>query len=198
MYQGPNRKLNRWQGYDYNQSGFYFITICTLNRIICLGDVKNDKMVLNDYGKIVNDVIIDIPNHYGRTFLDIHQVMPNHVHLNIFIGDQAPVGACNVGTEQCSVPTVTDLSFLEAPTGASLPRHYGQISKIIKSFKEATVKEIRKNFGQNFSWQRSFYDRIVRDESELYSVREYIKNNPSLWAKDRNNPKNFNQKNPSL
>ena len=32
MYKGPERKLNRWQGYDYKYPGLYFITICTRDR----------------------------------------------------------------------------------------------------------------------------------------------------------------------
>lgn len=27
-------------------------------------------------------------------------------------------------------------------------------------------------------WQPNYYERIVRDEQELFRVREYIKNNP--------------------
>jgi hypothetical protein len=27
-------------------------------------------------------------------------------------------------------------------------------------------------------WQRSFYDRIIRNERELYNVRKYIQENP--------------------
>ena len=27
-------------------------------------------------------------------------------------------------------------------------------------------------------WQKSFYDRIIRDEKDLNRIREYVKNNP--------------------
>ena len=37
-------------------------------------------------------------------------------------------------------------------------------------------------------WQRSYHDRIIRDEAELARVRQYILDNPLKWDEDRNNP----------
>lgn len=34
-------------------------------------------------------------------------------------------------------------------------------------------------------WQRSFYDRVIRDEYELFHARQYIENNPKQWQLDR-------------
>ena len=39
-------------------------------------------------------------------------------------------------------------------------------------------------------WQRSYFERIVRDETALPKIREYILNNPLRWSFDRNNPAN--------
>jgi REP element-mobilizing transposase RayT len=36
-------------------------------------------------------------------------------------------------------------------------------------------------------WQRSYHDRVVRDERELTALREYIQQNPTRWALDREN-----------
>lgn len=38
-----------------------------------------------------------------------------------------------------------------------------------------------------FIWQRSFFDRIIRNEKEYLRIKEYIKNNPKMWDRDRNN-----------
>jgi putative transposase len=48
-----DRKSIRLNGYDYAQTGFYFITLCTHNRDMVFGNIKNCEMVLNDYGNIV-------------------------------------------------------------------------------------------------------------------------------------------------
>ena len=43
------------------------------------------------------------------------------------------------------------------------------------------------NIVGNF-WQRNYYERIIRDENDLERIREYIRNNPSNWPEDEENP----------
>lgn len=66
------------------------------------------------------------------------------------------------------------------------------ISNIVKGFKIWVSKEIRQNYGDfEFSWQKSFFDVIIRNDEQLQKTREYIVNNPAKWDEDVNNPKNF-------
>jgi len=37
-------------------------------------------------------------------------------------------------------------------------------------------------------WQRNYYERVIRDDSELHRVREYITGNPARWFEDEENP----------
>jgi len=37
-------------------------------------------------------------------------------------------------------------------------------------------------------WQRNYYDRVVRDDSEMHRIREYITENPARWLEDEENP----------
>jgi len=37
-------------------------------------------------------------------------------------------------------------------------------------------------------WQRNYYERIIRNDDELYRIREYIQNNPQQWDDDDYNP----------
>jgi len=39
-------------------------------------------------------------------------------------------------------------------------------------------------------WQRNYYERILRNESELGIARKYILENPLKWDEDRENPAN--------
>jgi hypothetical protein len=41
---------------------------------------------------------------------------------------------------------------------------------------------------QHFTWQRTYYDHVIRSESELALVRQYIRLNPLKWGVDRENP----------
>lgn len=55
------------------------------------------------------------------------------------------------------------------------------LSKVIQQFKRVCTIEIRKTHLKNFKWQKSFYDRIIRNENELYNIRKYIKYNALKW-----------------
>jgi REP element-mobilizing transposase RayT len=35
-------------------------------------------------------------------------------------------------------------------------------------------------------WQRNYYEHIIRNESDLIRIRNYIAANPLRWAKDEN------------
>jgi putative transposase len=37
-------------------------------------------------------------------------------------------------------------------------------------------------------WQRNYYERIVRNETDLNDIRNYITCNPAKWADDTENP----------
>lgn len=41
-----------------------------------------------------------------------------------------------------------------------------------------------KELGRNI-WQRSYYDHVVRDESDYLRIASYIMENPAKWMEDR-------------
>jgi putative transposase len=123
-------------------------------------------MVLNEYGKIVNDCWFDLPNHYENCLLDTFQIMPNHVHGILVI---APVGN----------------GLKPFPT-----KQHG-LSEMIRALKTFSARKINAKFGTNFSWQKSFYDHVIRKDESLGKIQEYIKNNPKQWELDTENPKNL-------
>jgi len=66
------------------------------------------------------------------------------------------------------------------------PTKRKSIGRLIGAFKTVSTKNInqlRSNVGTPV-WQRNYYERIIRNESELDSIREYIQNNPAQWALD--------------
>lgn len=99
------RKPNRLKGYDYSQGGSYFVTICTKNRADHFGEINNGEMILNDCGKISDDMFKGLENIHKNIILDKYVVMPNHIHGIIIITDPI-VGDANNFTN----PTVGDAS----------------------------------------------------------------------------------------
>ena len=37
-------------------------------------------------------------------------------------------------------------------------------------------------------WQRNYYEHVIRNETEMTRIREYILTNPARWATDPENP----------
>lgn len=93
----PIRKQNRLKNYDYSANGAYFITICTKNRknlfwdknlLVFVGEdsiLPPENIRLSAYGKIANQAIKAIPEHYPHIELLQYVVMPNHIHMILFI-----------------------------------------------------------------------------------------------------------------
>jgi REP element-mobilizing transposase RayT len=65
--------------------------------------------------------------------------------------------------------------------GAARPLH-----AVVGSFKSAVTREINelRNTQGAQVWQRGYFDRIVRDETELEALREYVISNPDVWNSD--------------
>ncbi|MDM8000259.1 MAG: transposase, partial [Dehalococcoidia bacterium] len=62
------------------------------------------------------------------------------------------------------------------------------IGSIARGFKIGVTKWFRVNTDVYSVWQRGYYEHVVRNETELMAIREYIAANPARWAEDENNP----------
>jgi len=159
----PQRKSPRLSDYDYSQEGAYFITICTHDRRALFGQVVDQEMALNAYGKVAGQYLQTIPEHFAFVKVDQYIVMPNHVHVIIVIFDH---------NEKYS------------PEGFQRPVG-GSVSTIIRSYKSIVTREInRLRQTRGKIWQSRFHDHIIRNEGSLNKIREYVKYNPALWEKD--------------
>ncbi len=169
-----HRRSIRLKGYDYTQTGAYFVTICTQNRECLFGEIVDGFMRLNGLGAVVRACWHDLPHHYARVKLDAFVVMPNHVH-GIIVLTHKTVGA----------------GFKSAPTITMTVKNHGlpEIVRAFKTFSSRRVNEIRNTPGTPV-WQRNYYETIIRNEESLNHIRKYITNNPLRWATDRQNPRN--------
>ena len=179
-----HRKSIRLKGYDYSQSGAYFVTICTYNKEYLFGNIVDEKMNLSETGAIVSKCWNNIPDHFPDALLDYFVVMPNHIHGIINI-----VGAKHshlVSTNEAS-PSSVNASSLQ-PYGTN-PNSLGAI---IQNFKSVTARKVNRMLGrQNVPlWQRHYYEHVIRNEDDLNEIREYIVNNPLKWALDKENMDN--------
>jgi len=75
-----------------------------------------------------------------------------------------------------------------ASVGAQFNSPCPPLGEIVRSVKAITTRLIRARGHTAFRWQRSYYERVVRNENELNAMRQYILDNPFRWDEDPDNP----------
>ena len=161
----PNRRSIRLPGWDYRGVGFYFVTICTHQRICLFDDPDLHEIAANAWRYIPEQP------HASHVALDEWVVMPNHIHGLV---------------EIVTAPTTENTQADQAPRLQS-----GSLGSIVGNYKmlvSKRVKAVKRRVGIELKvWQRGYWERIVRNERELNAVRQYIQENPLRWAEDRDN-----------
>jgi REP element-mobilizing transposase RayT len=154
MIELSKRKNTRLKEFDYSQSSYYFVTICMKNRNEFFSNIVNSELVLTEFGKILDEIWNNLPKYYNVE-LDYYIIMPDHFHGIVIIDN-----TLNVKDDKENEPLT--------------------LSGIIVKFKSYSTRKIRNQLSNKFEfeWQKSFYDRIFRNEKELYNIRKYIQENP--------------------
>ncbi len=174
----PVRKLNRAGNCDYSQPGAYFITLCTHNRQPLFSAIVGDdaRIVLKPYGKIALSYLQEIPNKYQNLSVDKYVIMPDHIHLLLQIHSVGE--AFRLPRDGEPVP-YTNFCACSYGTGNPFPT----IGNVIGWYKYRVSKHInslRDTPGQSV-FQRSYYDHIIRNQTDYNEIWEYIENNPLKW-----------------
>jgi len=169
-----HRRSIRLKGYDYSQSGAYFVTVCTKDRELYFEKYRGLQ-------EIVRQQWEELPQRFLDLTLDEFIIMPNHIHGILIVG--ADRSAKNVGA-----------TLVVAQNNGAGTRPAPTVGEIVGTFKSLCIhdwltyiKEKKIDAIWKF-WQRNYYDHIIRNEDEMNKIREYIKNNPLKWSLDRENP----------
>ena len=164
-----HRRSIRLKGYDYSQSGGYFVTLCTRNRECLFGEIVDEHIKLSDLGRIVAKCWQWLAEQYPYVQLDEWIVMPNHFHGIILITNERRGGSRTAPTKR-------------KPLG-----------RIIGAFKTVSNKQINeyRRTPHPSVWQRNYCEHVIRNEIDLEEIREYIENNRAKWLEDENHPANI-------
>jgi len=198
-----HRRSIRLKGYDYRQTGGYFVTMVTQGRDTLFGEIVNGEMILNDAGEMIVRWWLELPNKFPNVNVDIFVVMPNHFHGIIFITDGADNSA-NADAETISV-VGDDLRVVPDLRDDGKGEHVGSprqdqrrpnapLSQMIQWFKTMTtneyirgVKQLRWKPFNGKVWQRDYYEHIIRNQSAADRIARYIETNPARWNEDKEN-----------
>jgi REP element-mobilizing transposase RayT len=168
----PNRpKYSRLPNYDYSGPGTYSVTLCICNREPLLSTIVEGQVVLTRIGEMVQEEWLRSFEIRAELELDSYIIMPDHMHGIVRIVEEDRVKQRALQEAQLGPPE-------------KFVRHRARsLGAFIGQFKAITAKrvnELRATPSQRL-WQPDYFERVIRDEQELYEHRKYILNNPYRW-----------------
>lgn len=152
----PERKLQRLKNYDYSTNGAYFITQCTQDKKYLLGRISDGNMKLNIAGKDVENILLKLSEKYND-MLYKYIIMPNHIHFLFLLDRKENI---SIETFMQQLKSITTVNY-------------------INNVKEGLLPPFEKRI-----WQKSYNDRIIRNETDFLIHWQYIENNPYAWDTD--------------
>ena len=199
---------NRLRGWNYAQSGHYFITIVTYGRKHLFGEIVDGQMILNPIGEIVNAEFLKSFELRKELYLGGYVIMPNHIHAILILDKEESVKedakTSAYGIAQREPKSIS--SFVAGFKSSSINRIDDWIDAVnaqnrnggnvgggnvdggnVETHGRASLPRLHgiKKFNKNNPlWQNNYHDHIIRNETEYRRISEYIVNNPLKWDKD--------------
>jgi putative transposase len=85
-----HRSSIRLKEFNYSSSGSYFVTFVIKDRFPLLGEIIDARVKLNQFGNLVLNEWIRLPQRFPGIEIDEVVVMPNHFHGIITLTDSKP------------------------------------------------------------------------------------------------------------
>lgn len=202
-----HRKSIRLKGFDYSRPGYYFVTFATHDLRPIFGEIINGELRLNSIGMIAWQEWVRMAHLRKGIVLDEFIIMPNHIHAIIKIEGDAEIDALqsgrarlaagakkrkkagDIGATQSVARTGEAMarpnssracsSSPSEPQARPLPKgpKAGSIGAIIAVYKSIVSRKIKN--------RENSQEAVIRDSAELEARRNYIRNNPGKWGKDK-------------
>ncbi|MGN1307992.1 MAG: transposase [Faecousia sp.] len=154
----PTRKPNRLPEYDYSQNGAYFVTICTGDKQNLFWNAVGADIILQQMKD--EDFVLHLPlSKYGRIaeqgILNIPQCYPS-VTVEKYCIMPNHIHMILSFSNDCG-------RLIAAPT----------LSRVVGQMKRWVSKQIGVGI-----WQKSYYERVIRNGTEYEEIWQYIQENP--------------------
>ena len=186
----PHRRSLRLKTHNYAEIGAYFVTVVVEGRSCLLADLEADDVRLTEIGQMAAEEWRALECRFPGVRLDTFVVMPNHLHAVVWL-ESVTVGAPFVGAlgERATTRVGERATTRVAPT---------TLGAVVGAYKSLTTCRylggIARHGWPRLSrrlWQRNYYDHVIRDETDLGRIRQYIQENPLRWSDDEDNPAKF-------
>ncbi len=140
---------------------------------------RQQVMYHSPIGRYLCEQIEQLSQHYAYCRVLRYVVMPNHVHLLVYID-----------SEKVSEKKRTQQIFQSIDSSQNTSTFHRQIaltqswvSVVLDGLKSAVTRYAHQA-GLSIQWQRSFHDHIVRNHDEYDKIAQYIDTNPQRWERD--------------
>lgn len=143
--------------YDYGSAGAYFVTICTQDRRCILSNIVGEGLAPP-----------------AVSLMPCGKVADEQVRC---LGSRYPT--VNVDRYVIMPNHIHMLLTIRKETGGASPSP--TLMDVVRTFKSQTTRLCGR--GEKL-FQRSFYDHVVRNESDYLEIWNYIDTNPQKWRKD--------------
>lgn len=160
----PQRKSIRRPGTDYSACGSYFLKVCLRDKAQLLWDMRSMNCAeLPSRSILEQDSFKPVLSAYG-------QIAQEEIFRFSTIYQSVQV------LDFCIMADHIHIIISLMPDSDGMPQANPSIPRIIQQFKRAFSLRAKSGL-----WQASYYDRILRNEGEVRTAIEYIRNNPGVW-----------------
>lgn len=149
----PSRKRTRLANYDYSAPGAYFVTICVSPRRNMFWNHQNVGAAISR----PQDIVLTAA---GRLADDaIHQIPMHYPHISV--------------DKYCIMPDHIHMIIQIHPDDHGRQVAAPTLSTVVGHLKRCVTRQLGVSI-----WQKSFMERVIRNEKGYEEVWQYIDNNP--------------------
>ncbi len=198
----------RCEGWDYKGRGIYMLTLVVRDRQPLLCTIEEDesgvRAVVTETGRAVLEETEHITEIYPQIRLLCRQIMPDHLHLLLFVEVALPVHltsvvsgfklGCNRGywNSLAKLANTEHRGEEKEDTERINGEEEGETQTAVScaaDFCEAEKKDTQAR--RTGLWAEGYHDRILFHKGQLDALIHYIKDNPRRLALKRANPELF-------
>ena len=208
------RRMNGW---DYTQPRIYMLTLATEGRQPLFGTLTGDPTLPatapegphlqpTELGAAVLQEIDGIPRFYPQITIIARQLMPDHLHILLYVRQALPVhigqvvagfkAGCNRRWRELGCPQMPQRPQQPQRQNRWTPNNAAPGSVALEpgavSGSVAGGSAARKNSG--LLWEQGYHDRVLSNQGQLQRLVDYILDNPRRSLIKRHHPDWFRPK----
>lgn len=170
--------------WDYGKNSIYYVTICTKHRFPFFGQVEGRRMKCSKMGELARQLWMTLPEmSLPGVKVEALAISPNHIHGIIVLDRAKGIEPLKESRSVVGSPTSEDETVRKAFFQSISPKK-GSLSHLIRKFKGLVTKAAREQGWLQKKeplWQAGYYDRVVRDVSELDRIVAYLSGETYHW-----------------